>query len=181
MSQGAGRASRPSEGMPSLPGDAVRAPRRAGCEEWGACPGPAGQCRLSWPPSKRGLPQGSLLRRPDRGWCARGGRAGKPPPCCSASSLPFPPVDFRRSGLDAEDARVTCGYHVQMSIGTCPAPGSRVCHQPSRATSARAVGSSTPVPSPETWDSVSPPSACSCLGQYGLHLHASAVSLPVPL
>lgn len=173
MSQGpAGRAARPSEGMPSLPGDAVRAPRRAGCEEWGACPRPAGQCRLSWPLSKGG----SLLRRPDRGCCA-----GKPPPCCSASSLPFPRMDFRRSGLDGEDARVACGHHVQMSTGTCLAPCSRARHLPSCATSAGAMGSSSPGLSPETRDSVSLPPACSCLGRHGLHLHASTISLPVPL
>lgn len=56
---------------------------------------------------------------------------------------------------------MTCGHHVQMSIGTCLAPCSRARYQLSCATSARAMGSSSPVPSPVTRDSVSLPPACS--------------------
>lgn len=90
------------------------------------CPGPAGECRLSWPLSKEGSP----LRRPERRWCARGGRAGKPPPCCAASSLPFPRLDSHRSGLDREDARVSRGHHVPMSPGTCLLPAAGLVTSP---------------------------------------------------
>lgn len=158
------RGCRPSPGMPSeLPdGQDVRNGVRARAPRGNAAsPGP----------SPRRAP------RSGAGWCA-----GKPPPCSSASSLPFPRVDCRRSGLDGEDARVTCGRHVQMSIGTCLAPCSRAGHPPSCATRASAVGSSSPVLSPETRDTVSLPPACSCLiGQHGLRLRASGTALPVPL
>lgn len=130
----------------------------------GCVPGPRGAMPALLAPLQRRLPQGSLLQRLECGWCAREGGTGKPPPCCLASLLPFPRVDFRRSGLDGEDARVTCRHHVQMSMGACLAPCSRAHHQPSCATSARAVGKSSPVPSPETRDAVSLPPACSCLG-----------------
>lgn len=171
------RGCHPSQGMPSA------LPSGAGCEEWGVCPGPAGEHQLSWSPSKIRSPQGSLLRRLDRGWGALGGRVGKLPPCRLASLLPFPCVDFRRSRLDGEDADagVTCGHHVPMSPGTCLAPCSRAWHQPSCVTGAGTAGSGSFAPSPAAQDgpSGSLSLAGSHLGQRGLHPCACAPSLPV--
>lgn len=103
----------------------------------------------------------------------------------SASSLPFPQMDFRRSGLDREDANtgVTCGHHVLMSLGACLAPCGRAWHWLSCATDAGAAGSGSSAPSPVTQDgpSGSPSPAGSCLGRHRLHPCASATSFPILL
>lgn len=165
------RGCHPSLGMPSA------LPNGAGCEEWGAFPGPLRECWIFWPLSKMGSLQGSCR------WGTCEGRTGKPPLCRLPSLLLFLWVNFRRCGLAREEARVTHRHHVQASPGVCLVPCSRAWHWPSCTAGAGAVGSSLPALSPVTEDSPSGslPSAGSCLGWHGLYLCAGAMSLPIPL